>query len=164
MLEYPEELFGQRALGDAVVIIQRGLGAPADVEGAVHVGAAPLHYAAELGPVVDLLEGHVLHGSPGDDQTVEIAVLDVLEALVELDHVLLGRMRGLVGAGLDQLKLDLERGVRDEPHELGLGLYLGGHQVQYSDLQRSDVLGVRPQAVHDEYILVGKGLVSGKVF
>ncbi len=71
----PEELLGQGIFGNAVVIEEPRLGGPADVEGGVDVGFAPLHDPAQLLPVVHLFKGQLLHGSPSDDHSVEFPML-----------------------------------------------------------------------------------------
>ena len=51
-----EQLLREGTLLDPVVEVQSCLGAPADVEGGVDMGAAPGHDLAQLGPVVHLIE------------------------------------------------------------------------------------------------------------
>ena len=47
------------------------------------------HDVQQFLPVVHLLEGQMLHGSPGDDHAVEAAVADLAEGLVETLHQVL---------------------------------------------------------------------------
>ena len=60
-------LKAQRILLDTVMVVQTCLSAPADVEGAGHVGLAPLHNFAELVPILDILKFHLLHVLRGTD-------------------------------------------------------------------------------------------------
>ena len=83
MVEDAEDLLGQLILGDAVVIVQSGLGTPTDVEGGVDVGLGPVHELAELAPVVHRFKVHDLHGGTGDDEAVVILVLDLVEGGIE---------------------------------------------------------------------------------
>ena len=73
--EYAKDLLVKLMLVDAVVVIEACLCAPADMQGAVDVGLAPLHYFDELVPILDLLKGHMLNGCAGDDEAVVIVVL-----------------------------------------------------------------------------------------
>ena len=90
MLENAEQLFIQRIFFDAVMIVKSRLSAPANVESAGNVGLAPLHYLAQLFPVFNLLELHLLNGRARDDQSVKLSVLDLVEGLVKRQHVLGG--------------------------------------------------------------------------
>ena len=132
--EHAEEFLRQLPLGDAVVVVQPRLSAPADVKGGVDVRLGPLHDLAQLRPVVHLLKGKVLHRRAGDDQAVKGPVPHLVKGFVEGQHVGLGGVLGHVAAGGDQLQLDLDGGVAQHPGQLGLGLDLGGHQVQQQDL------------------------------
>ena len=151
--EHAEELFLQRVLRDPEVVVEPCLRAPADVERRVHVGLRPLHDLAELLPVIDFLERHLLDGSTGDDHTVERAVLHVVEVLVERQHVFGIHVLRLVRLHLQQLQMHLQRGVSQKARQLRLGRDLRGHQVQQQDLQRADVLPFRAGFLHDEDIL-----------
>ena len=68
----------------------------------------------------------------------------------------LGGVFGDVAAGGDQFQLDLQRGIAQDPGQLGLCVHLGGHQVQKENLQRPDVLGDGPGLRHDEDVLPGQ--------
>ena len=58
-----------------------------------------------------------------------------------------------MGGGVQQLHVHLEGGVPQEPEQLGLGLGLGGHEVEDGYFQRADVLHGGPLAGHDEDVL-----------
>ena len=94
------QLRGARILRDPVVIIERGLGAPAEMQRGGDVLLRPLHDLLKLLPVGDLLELQVLDRRAGDDHAVEVLPLHVPEFHVELVDVALRGVRGLVGAGL----------------------------------------------------------------
>ncbi len=83
MPEYAKELFRQQHLLNSIVVIQRRLGTPADMQGAVDMGLAPLHDAAQLVPIPHLLKFQLLHRCAGDDKAVEILLLNFFEAAVE---------------------------------------------------------------------------------
>jgi hypothetical protein len=136
------------------------------------VGLGPLHNAAQLRPVVHFLKLHQLHRRAGDDQAVKGAVGHLVEGFVKGEHMLLGCVFGYMAAGGDQLQVDLQGRVSQNPGQLGLGVHLGGHQVQKQDLQRPDILGDGPGLGHDEDIFLcqragGRQLVgnfNGHVF
>ncbi len=69
----------------------------------------------------------------------------------------------LMAGRLQQGHVHLQRGVGQQPGDLGLGGDLGGHQVQDQDLQRADMLGQRPLPVHDKDIFLVQGIVGGQV-
>ena len=154
--KHAEQLFRQRPLGNAVVIVKPRLSAPADVEGGVNVGLAPLHDLAQLGPVVHLFKGQILHRRAGDDQSVKGSVLHLLKGLVKSQHVLLRGVFGHVPRRGNQLQLDLKRGVAQNPGQLRLCVRLGGHQVQQEDLQGPDILGHGAGLGHNEDIFAGQ--------
>ena len=87
--EYTEELFRQGILFDTVVIVKSRLGAPADMEGRMNIGLAPLHDLAKLIPVVHILKFQLFHRCAGNDHAVKFPVLQLIEALIKGQHMLL---------------------------------------------------------------------------
>ena len=162
MLVHAEELLLQGVLLDAVVVVEACLGAPADMQGGGDMGLAPLHDLAQLGPVVHLLEGDLLHGGSRDDHTVVLLVLDLVEGLVEGQHMLLGGVAGLMGGGLEQLQLHLEGGVADEARDLGLGLDLLGHEIEHENVEGTDVLGDGAGLGHHEDVFLEQRIGCGE--
>ena len=128
--EDAEHLLRQLHLLQAVVVVQGGLRAPADVQGGVNVAFAPLHDLAQLVPVADLLELQVLDRRTGDDHPVEVLLLDVVEHFIELEQVLGGGVFGGVGGGLQQLHINLQGCIAEHPQQLALGVNLFGHEVE----------------------------------
>ena len=90
--EYAKDLLVKLVLIDAVVVIKAGLCAPANMQSAMDVGLAPLHYFDKLVPILDLLEGHMLNGCAGNDEAIVVVVLYVVKDLVEGQEVLLGHV------------------------------------------------------------------------
>ena len=82
---------------DAVMIIQSCLSTPANVEGGMDMGLAPLHDLAEFLPVVHIFKFHQFHRRTGDHHTVKFPILQFLKALVEGQQMLLSHIFGLVG-------------------------------------------------------------------
>ena len=108
MGKHAEEFLRQGVLFDAVVIIQPGLRPPADVEGGIDMGLAPLHDPADLRPVFHLLKGHGLHRRAGNNHAVKLSVLHLIEHLIELEKMLAGGVFGLVAGGVDEFQLHLQ--------------------------------------------------------
>ena len=61
-------------------------------------------------------------------------------------------MGGLVGFGLHQVDLDLQRRVGQAAQDLGFGDDLERHQIEQRDAQRTDVLRECAVLGHDKYI------------
>ena len=78
-----EQLGGQQIFLDAVVIVERRLRPPADVDGAGDVAVGKVKDLCQLLPVGDLFEGHGLDGRAGDDHAVKMLVLDVVKLFIE---------------------------------------------------------------------------------
>lgn len=135
MGEDAEELFAQIIFGDLVVVIQPGLGPPADVERGVDMSFGPFHDLAELIPVVHVGEIQILHRCSGDDHAVILLILDLMEGRIKGRQVLGVSILGNVAQGVEQLYLDLERRVGELAQQLGLGDDLSGHQIQDKQVQ-----------------------------
>ena len=153
MGEHPEQLLFQGVLVYPVMEIQPRLRPPAYVQGGIDVFLRPFHDLAELVPVIDPLEGQCLHRGPGYYEPVEFFAFHLGERLVERAQVLGGGVLGLMGGGADQNQLDLERGVGQQPYELGFGYYLRGHYIEYGDSQGAYVLVRRFELGHHENVL-----------
>ena len=128
------ELLLQRVLGHAIVIVQAGLGPPADVQGGVNVGSGPGHDLTQLLPVVHGLEIQVFHRGAGDDQPVVIGVLDLIKGGIEGFQMAVIHVLGDVADGLQKFHLSLQGAVGKFAQQLGLRDDLGGHQVQNQQL------------------------------
>ena len=100
MLKHPEHLFFQGILLHPVMVVQSRLCPPTNVEGAGHVGLAPLHDIAKLFPVIHFLKRHMLHRRARDDQAVVFLVLDLVKGLVKCQHMLGRGVLGFMGRRL----------------------------------------------------------------
>jgi len=109
--ENPREFGGERIFFDAVVVVESGLGAPADMQSGGDVGEGPVHDAGEFVPVSDLFKGHGFHGGAGDDEAVELFVAYIVKGFVEFGEMLDGGVFGLICSGLEQLNFHLEGGI-----------------------------------------------------
>ena len=156
MREDAEHFLRQRVFLHTVVVIDARLRAPADMQGGMHVRAAPRHDVAELRPVVHFFEVHLLDWRAGDDEAVETLVFDLIERGVERLKVLGRDVRGFVAGGLQQADFNLKRRVRQLAQDLRFGLDFGGHKVQEHESQRTDVLVQRAIFRHDEDVLALK--------
>ncbi len=157
------ELLRQHLLVETVVVIDARLGRPADVKRGLDMGLGPLHDLAELRPVVDLIVGELLHRRPGDDQAIEVPVFDLIEAVVKLVQMVVGGVHCLVGGDAQKRNVQLERGIAQHSEELKLRILLLWHQVQDTDLKRTDVLMGCPVLVHEEQVLVLENLPHGEI-
>ena len=127
------------------------------------MGFRPLEDLAQLLPVIDLLEGQLLHWSAGDDHAVVGVVLDLVKGLVEGEHVLGGGVLADVRGHHQQIHLHLQGGIAQQAGQLGLGGDLGGHEVEQQDLQRTDILGDGAVRRHDEDVLASQLRGGGQV-
>ena len=142
--------------------IEPRLGAPADVEGRVDMGAAPSHDLAQLRPVVHLIELQVLHRRAGDNHAVKFAVSDLIKGGIEGSKMIFIRVLGMVTGSPKKLYFDLYRGVGQLAKDLGLRYDLGGHQIQDYYIQRTDILMQGSVLGHDEDIFALQHRGSGK--
>ena len=152
----------ERILGDAIIIVESGLGSPADVERALHVGLCPVEDGLHLVPVGDVLEGELLYGGARDNHTVELLRLQHLEVLIEHHHVLYGRILRGVAFQLHKRDVKLQGRIRQQSYEVGFGRNLQRHQVQDDNLQRTDVLRVGAGVIHHEDVLLLQDIYRGK--
>ena len=160
--EDAEELLAQVVLGDLIMVVQTGLGAPADVQGGMDVGLGPLHDLAQLIPVVHVGEVQVFYGGAGDDHAVVLLVFDLVKGSIEGGQVAgVGILRD-VAKGMQQLHLDLKRRVGQLAQQLGLGNDLGGHQIQNQQIQGTDVLVHGPELRHNEDVFPLQSSSSGE--
>lgn len=137
----------------AVQVVQAGLGAPADVQRGAGMVPGPIHYLAQLVPIVHLLERQVLDWRACDYHTVEIAVPDGIECGVESVKIFVGCVLGRVRGHLKELHIGLQRAVAQASEDLRLGLDLRRHQVHDKYVQRTDVLRLCAGCGHDEDVL-----------
>ncbi len=123
----------------------------------------PLENFAELRPVVHLLVLHLLHRRAGDDETVEAPLLQLRKGIVEFVQMDGGSVRALVRPHAHKGDVKLQRRVREHPQELQLRILLLGHEIQNTDLQRTDVLMGRPLLFHHKQILFLQNLPDRKI-
>ena len=148
-----EHLFFQRILGNAVVVIQPGLRAPADMEGGIHVCFAPFHNFAELFPIIHLFKGEMLHRRAGNNHAVKFFLAYIVKDLVKFEHMLSRGVFRFMRSRLQQLYLHLKRRVAQQAQQLCFGFNFGRHQVENQNPQRPDILRKGARFRHDENIL-----------
>lgn len=162
LLEDAEELRAEGLLGDAVEVPQRAERSPAQEHRGEHVGLRPVHDTAELVPVVDVLELHLLHRGARDDEPVVVVVLEHIKSVVELHEMVRRDVRRLVGAHAHEIAAHLQRRLRDEAQNLRLGLDLGRHKVQDDDLKGADLLPLGHVLLQREDALLVQELLGGQ--
>lgn len=150
VVENAKHLLGQRVLVNPVVVVEASLRTPADVQSAGDIGSAPVHYLAQLVPIVHLAERHLLHGGTSYNQSVISLVLDVVKGGIERAEVLGRCVFRVVALDHQELGGHLERGVGERTEKLSLSGDLIGHEVEDEDAQGSDVLRHSPLLTHDE--------------
>jgi hypothetical protein len=82
---HTEELLRQLVLFDAVMVVQTGLCAPADVQRGMNMGLAPFHNLTKLFPIVYLFEFHLFNRCTGNNHTVILFMFDFIKCLIEVD-------------------------------------------------------------------------------
>jgi len=92
-----------------------------------------------------------------------MAVADLVKRFIELDQVVRRRVFRAITGGVEEINIDLERGVAQEPQQLGFGDDFGGHQVEEEDSQGADVLAVRAVITHDKDALLFENLCCRQV-
>ena len=140
---------------DVVEVLQRRLGAPAQIERREHVARRPVEDLLHLRPERLVADARLQRVDAGDDQAVELVVADVAQRIVELDDMLGWRIAALVAVadradvavGGDEGQIHLQRRAAEPRGELALGRHLVGHQVEDGDLERPDVLMQRAALV-----------------
>ncbi len=98
-IEYPvfenaEDLVVELVFVDSVAVVQSGLTAPANMQGAVHVGPAPVHDPGHFLPVVNVLERKIFHRGARDNETVKLLLFYAVESAVKCVEIFLGRVLG----------------------------------------------------------------------
>ena len=132
------------------------------MESGIDVGFGPGHDLAELVPVIDIGEVKIFNGSAGDNKTVELLVLHLIEGTVEGFHMLCADVDGDMGSDAEEGQFDLERGIGEKADDLVFRGDLGGHEVEDRDLQGTDILRGGAEFVHDEDVLRLKDFAGGK--
>ena len=151
---HAEQLFREGFFLNAVVVVKSRLRAPADVEGGMDVGFAPLHDLAQFRPVVHIFKGHLLHRRAGDHHAVEFPILQFVEGFIEIQQMLLRGIFGAVGGDHHQLQMHLQGRIAEQTAELGLRDDFRWHEIQQHDFQRADVLGLCPGLSHNENVFL----------
>ena len=129
MLVNAEQLFAEQALAHAVIMIQRGLRAPADKDRAGNVFPCEFEYFLEFGPVFHLLEIDGFHGCARNDHAVEFPPLYLAERFVKAVEVFERGVFSRVRFRTDERNVDLQRRIGQKPHELRFRNDLGRHQI-----------------------------------
>ena len=162
VVKHAKNLLGENVFGDPVVVIETGLGAPADVQRGMHMGFGPVHDLAQLRPVIHGFKVHVFHRRAGDHQPVIEFVLNLVKRGVKGLQVAPIYILGTVADGLQQFHLDLKGCVGKFPQQLGFCGNFGGHQVQDQQLEGTDILVDGPVLRHDKNILALQSGAGGQ--
>ena len=79
------------------------------MQGAGDIGSAPVHYLAQLVPIVNLAERHLFHGGACNNQSVISLVLDIVKSGVERAEVLCRRVFRVMALDHQEFGGHLER-------------------------------------------------------
>lgn len=115
-----EELGRQIPFVDAVVVVEPGLGAPAEEERRKGMGLGPVEIGLHFRPVVDGFKGNLFDRRAGNDQAVIVAVLNVFEDVVVFIEIRGIGMGTLMHFSMAEVDFDLERRVTEQAQELQL--------------------------------------------
>lgn len=91
----------------------------------------PIEYPRDLLPITHLLKRHLFHGSARHDHPVVAIIRHLIEILIKFPHMLDGRILRRMSLDFHEIKLHLQGGITEETHQVRLGRYLKGHQIQY---------------------------------
>jgi hypothetical protein len=75
----------------------------------------------------------MFYGSSRDNHAVELLFAQQLEVVVEGLHVLHRGVLGSVALDLHEREFELQGGVGEHAHQVGLRCNLDGHEVQHHD-------------------------------
>ncbi|MNT48016.1 hypothetical protein D3C72_1847760 [compost metagenome] len=159
----PGQLLAVGLLLHAVERLERRLHRPAQEQGGGHMLMGPLDDLDDARPVDHLLELHQPERRPRDDHAVVVVATHLLEVVIEVLQVRLGRVLRLPIVDAQQIHVHLQGRVGEHPHQLDLGLYLLGHQVEDEHPQRTDVLGDGPGFRHHEDVLLPQHFGGGQL-
>ena len=115
--------------------------------------ASPVEDIRQLVPIGYIFILNLFHRSTRDNHAVILMMAHLLEISVECAHVLHRRVLRGVALDLHQRQFDLKRRVGKQTNQVGFRSNLQGHQVQYGNAQRTNILRSRPEVIHHEYIL-----------
>src|SRR5699024_1292101 len=90
---------------------------PAQIDGGSDIVLRPLHNLLEFFPVVHFLELHLLHRRPCDDHSVESAVFQRTESLIEFIQMAHGSILGLMALHSHKSNIHLKRCVGERPQK-----------------------------------------------
>ena len=138
------------------MVIQPGLGPPADVERGVNIVQAPFHYLCQFVPVIHFFERHLLNRRTCYDKPVEFPVLYFVKGVVKLQKVFLRSVFGHMSSRMQKSHIHLQRRIAYEPEQLCFRDDFRRHQVEHNNIEGPDILALSPSFRHHEYIFSGQ--------
>ena len=115
MREDDEHLLVKHLLLNTVMIVQSCKCRPADMHRAECVSFAPLHYIAQLLPVMDGVEVEQFNGRTRYDKCVKILLLYLIEGGVEVQKMLLLGVFLIVCFRFHKSNIHLQGSVTEQP-------------------------------------------------
>ncbi len=113
---------------------------PAYIQRPVHMGLRPVENTLHFVPIGDFLEFETLDRSTRDDKAVEALLPHIFPRLIEGQHVIGRRMARHMVGNPNEGQLHLQRCCAEKTRNLRLGGDLVRHQIEETDLQRTNIL------------------------
>ena len=107
------------------------------VNGARHVFVGEIENLFQLFPIKNFFERQRFHGRARDDHAVEMFVSDVVEFFVKAVEMCRGGIFTLIGIGVQERDVDLQRRIGQKAHKLRFRFHFRGHEIQNSDFKRT---------------------------
>ena len=119
--EDAEHLLVELILRHPIEVIKSSLRTPADIERRGNVGTCPIEYLGDFVPILHILILHGLNRCPRNNHAIKLLLGKFVEILIEHHHVLNRCILGCMTLELHETHLYLQRGIREQTHQVGLG-------------------------------------------
>ena len=114
----------------------------------------PSEHIFEFLPIRNVGKLHGLDGRARNHQPVELRArgLYLVERVIERAQMLDRRILRVVSLGTQKNDIRLQRRIGYKPQQLRFGIDLIRHEVEYSELERTDILQRGAVVGHDEHV------------
>ena len=117
------------------------------------MGLGPFNHLLELFPVVHCFKRQMLYRCTSDNQAIKIAIFNLIKSLIKSLHMLCTCRFRLMRAHVEEVNSQLQRSISQVAQYLSFRHHFLGHEIEYQNIQRADILMVRPIVIHDKDIL-----------
>ena len=118
--ENTEHLFGEKCFTQSVMIMKSCLGTPADMQSRMDVVFAPFHNFAQFRPIGNFFKFQMLHRCSCDNHSVKVLVFNIRKGFIEFEKVVLWSILWIMGSGLHQFNIYLQRCIAEHSKKLAL--------------------------------------------